>query len=355
MRINSLTLKDFRNYSDETVKFSPYTNIIYGNNAQGKTNLLEAVYMFSQGKSCRANSDKEVIKFGSGFAVIKSDFSNSERDFSAAIRINRNEKKKIFINNVAISKLSMLLTYFNAVMFSPEDLELVKGAPGIRRKFVDTSISQLYPNYLSTLIDYSRILKEKNSLLKDLRFKNMTKDAMLSVWNVQLAEKAETITAYRHRFFDDIAGFVSDIHKNISNENLFVKYCPNVEENILQTLENNQKREIENGSAMYGSHRDDIDFIINEKTAKLYASQGQQRTIVLSVKLALTEYINYIKDEYPVLLLDDIMSELDIKRRTFLSEKITDKQVLITCTDADIVRNASAAKLIYVSEGTVKY
>ena len=166
MYISSLSLSDFRNYSAESVSFSPYTNIICGNNAQGKTNLLEAVYMFSQGRSYRTKSDRELIRFGGDHAVIKSEFSSLKRDFSAVIRINRDDKKKISVNNIAISKLSMLMSYFNTVMFSPEDLELVKGAPGIRRKFTDSAISQLYPNYLSVLIDYYKILKQKNTLLK---------------------------------------------------------------------------------------------------------------------------------------------------------------------------------------------
>lgn len=353
MHINSLSLTNFRNYTDEKVSFSPFTNIIYGNNAQGKTNLLEAVYMFSQGRSYRANSDKELILFGCDHTIIQSDFSSSQRDFSAKIRIGRDDKKKITVNNVAISKLSMLISYFNVVMFSPEDLELVKGSPGIRRKFTDSAISQLYPNYLATLIDYDKILKQKNILLKDLRFERKSSDAMLSVWNTQLAEKAEIIRKYRDEFFLGISDFVTNIHKNISNEDLKIIYKPNIDTDILKKLEDNQTREIENGASLYGIHRDDAEFILNEKPAKIYASQGQQRTCVLSLKLAQTEYIEHLKDEYPVLLLDDIMSELDTKRRTFLSEKIENKQVLITCTDADLVKTSSNTCILSVENGKI--
>lgn len=354
MYIRSLSLTNFRNYTNERVEFSPYTNIIYGNNAQGKTNLLEAVYMFSQGRSYRADSDKELILFGNDFTSIKSEFSALNRDFSAAIHISRNAKKKITINNISISKLSMLMSYFNVVMFSPEDLELVKGSPGIRRKFTDSAISQLYPNYLASLIDYNKILKQKNILLKDLKTKHIKSDAMLSVWNEQLAEKGRIIYKYRAKFFEDISPFISNIHNNISGENIKITYCPNCEDDILDKLEQNQSREIENGSSLYGIHRDDAEFKLNDKPAKTYASQGQQRTAVLSLKLAQTEYIKSLRDEYPVLLLDDIMSELDISRRTYLSEKIEGKQVLITCTDADLVKTSSSTRILSVKNGIIK-
>ncbi|MCH5184664.1 MAG: DNA replication/repair protein RecF [Oscillospiraceae bacterium] len=353
MRINSLLLNNFRNYTDERVEFSPLTNIIYGNNAQGKTNLLEAVYMFTQGRSYRTSSDRELIMFGSEFASVKSDFSSLSRDFSAVIRISRDAKKKITVNNVSVSKLSMLMSYFNAVIFSPEDLELVKGSPGRRRRFIDGAISQLYPNYLAALIDYYKILKQKNMLLKDLKIKHIHSDTVLSVWNSQLAEKGTVIRRYRSEFFEGISPFVTEIHGNISGEDMKIEYRPNCDGDILERLENNQSREIENGAALYGIHRDDAEFMINGRSAGIYASQGQQRTAVLSLKLAQTEYIENLKDEYPVLLLDDIMSELDTSRRAYLSGSIGNKQVLITCTDADLVKVESDTRILSVDNGRV--
>lgn len=365
MNINSLTLTDFRNYEKEKIEFSPYTNIIYGNNAQGKTNLLEAVAMFSHGRSSRTRSDRELIRFGAHRACIECEFDSGVREHSAYMKILKNGKKQIKVNDVPIAKLSMLMNYFNTVMFSPEDLDLIKGAPSVRRRFLDLAISQMLTGYLSTLIEYSKALVQKNSLLKLLRANGKTSDDLLSVWNAQLCRAGVKLMTYRKDFIDKLSTFAEDIHSEISREKLKIIYAPSMDytecdektayEYMLGKLEKEQRREIENGSSSYGVHRDDIKITINENDAKLFASQGQQRTAVLSMIMAQTEYIYSVKDEYPVLLLDDIMSELDKSRRTFLSQRIKDKQVLITCTDADLVGTSDNVRLFEVKNGKIIY
>lgn len=341
MIVKSLSVANFRNYKQEKINFSENTNVIYGNNAQGKTNLLEAVYLFSHGKSHRAKSDSELVGFGQDFARLTLEFADKDREYRAAFYLEANGKKRVKINNVPITKLSMLMRYLNVVMFSPEDLDIIKGAPQVRRKFLDEAISQLYPVYLKTLISYHKNLAQKNNLLKKLRLQGKTEDDMLSVWNEQIAEDGSRIMETRRDFVDAISRFAAEIHKNISGEKLDLYYAPSVEcdeinkENFLAKLNQGMAREIENGSSLYGIQRDDLRIYINDREAKIYASQGQQRTAVLSLKMAQMEHINETREEYPVLLLDDIMSELDISRRQFLTEKIKGKQVIITCTDAE--------------------
>lgn len=359
MYISSLSLSNFRNYSSEKIEFSPYTNVIYGDNAHGKTNILEAVYIFSQGRSHRAKSDRELIKFNEDFAKLSLDFHDSGRDYKAVIRMVKNGKKNISVNHVQITKLSMLMNYLNVVMFSPEDLDLVKGSPSSRRRFIDSSVSQLYPGYLTSLIDYHKALGQKNSLLKTLKFKGIKSDVMLSVWNEQLAIEASKIMEYRREFVNLIDKFASKIQKEISGETLKISYSPGIrceetdKSSIFRYLERNQRREIDFAAAQIGIQRDDLNISINGKEARVYASQGQQRTAALSMKIAQADYIQSVKGEYPVLLLDDIMSELDINRRMYLSQKIRDKQVLITSTDTDLIESTQDTRLLHIKNGSV--
>lgn len=359
MHISSLTLNNFRNYENAHIEFSPNTNLIYGNNAQGKTNILEAVYLFATGRSHRAKSDKELIRFGSDFARLSISFCDNEREYTSCMQFRTNGKKSITVNNVPIKRLSQLMSYLNVVMFSPEDLSLVKGSPSARRRFCDSAISQLHAGYLSHLIDYNKVLMQKNSLLKTLRRTGSHSDPTLSIWNEQLAEHGHRIMQYRYDFINSISIFVSAIQEEISGEELRIDYMPNIKsdnftkESFLSHLESRQAREIDFASALYGVQRDDFSITINGNDAKSYGSQGQQRTATLAMKIALADYINSQKGEYPVLLLDDIMSELDINRRLYLSQKIRDKQVLITSTDTDVAKNTNETKLFRVDNGII--
>ena len=361
MYISSLSLNNFRNYDNAVIEFSPNTNLIYGNNAQGKTNILEAIYLFAHGRSHRARMDKELIRFGCDFAQISIAFHDNSRDYTASIRFLKNGKKSIKINNIQIKKLSQLMSYLNVVMFSPEDLNLVKGSPSSRRRYCDTAISQLHSGYLSELISYNKVLMQKNTLLKTLKQNKAKTDATLSIWNEQLAEHGTKIMQYRMDFINSLREFVCAIQQEISSEKLEISYKPGIKldaiskEAFFEYIEKRQQREIELASALYGIQRDDIDLYINGTDAKVYGSQGQQRTVTLSLKIALADYFYSKKGEYPILLLDDIMSELDINRRMYLSKKIRNKQVLITSTDTDIVQNTQNTKLFKVENGKITY
>ena len=360
MHITSLAVENFRNYEKEYIELCPTTNVFYGDNAQGKTNLLEAVYLFSYGRSHRARTDNELIKFGKNSYKAELSFSDSQRDYKAVIRCFKEHKKQIKINNVYITKLSMLLNYFNVVMFSPEDLGLIKGAPSDRRRFVDSAISQLYPKYFANLINYNKTLLEKNSLLKKLKQNGVRNDVTLSVWNEQLAEYGTLIYNYRREFLNTLKTVSKPIHKEISNEDFDIVYTPGLKigendtkEHFYNLLEEHQSREIDMGASVIGVQRDDFKTYINGKEARIFGSQGQQRTCVLTLKMAQTEHIKSVKEEYPVLLFDDIMSELDINRRKYLWERITDKQVLLTCTDTDILKSTDNTKLFKISDGRI--
>ena len=315
--------------------------------------------MFSLGRSHRAKTDRELIKFGKDFAKLRLSFHDAERDYKATLQLFKNGKKSIKINHVQITKLSMLMNYLNVVMFSPEDLDLVKGAPSARRRYMDSSVSQLYPRYLTSLIDYHKALAQKNSLLKELRAKGAKSDVMLSVWNEQLAIEASKIMEYRSDFIQLVNDYASKIQREISREELKIQYSPGIKtddtdkSSIFRYLEKNQRREIEFASAQVGVQRDDLSISVNGTDARAYCSQGQQRTAALSMKIAEADYLKSIKGEYPVLLLDDIMSELDINRRAYLERRIRGKQVLITSTDTDIVKSTDNTRLIHIKNGSV--
>lgn len=358
MEVKRLTLKNFRNYSEETIEFSPRTNLIYGDNAQGKTNILEAVYLAANGRSHRAKADTQMVKFGEEYARVQVEFADRNRTYKIVIGLLPGNKKSVKINDVPINKLSVLVNYLNVVMFSPEDLELIKGSPRMRRHFMDTSISSLSPRYLSELVTYHKVLAQKNNLLRSARLGNKKAEDNIDVWNIQLAAAGVRIMKERQSFIDGLSKEALPIHKDIAGSELRIEYSPSFEIEILESanpemsflarLEEVKKREIENGSALYGIQRDEIRFFIDNNEAKIYASQGQQRTVVLCMKLALTEYIKRRRDEYPVLLFDDIMSELDEKHRLYLADSIRDKQVLLTCTDRE---ESKAAKIIKIENG----
>lgn len=355
MHITSLTLKNFRNYTLEHINFSPGTNLIYGDNAQGKTNILEAIYLFSHGRSHRAKQDSELIAFDAPYSMQEISFFSQGRDFHSQMLINKNGKKMIKVNNIAITKLSKLMSYLNIVLFSPEDLSLIKGSPSVRRRFMDSAISQLYPNYLASLISYQKALVQKNSLLKNLKKTGAKGDSGLSAWNQILASDGEKIMKYRNEFIKTLSGFSKAIQNEISSEELSIEYDPNINasEDIFEFLENHQRREIEYASSLFGIQRDDIKITVSGHDTRIFSSQGQQRTAALSLKIAQADFIQSVKNEYPILLLDDIMSELDKKRRSYLWNKIRDKQVLITCTDIDDFEISDKVKKIRVKNGKV--
>lgn len=362
MIIKKIELINFRNYICQSAEFSEGTNIIYGDNAQGKTNLLEAMYIFSTAHSHRSQIDKEMISFDSDYAKVKISFISNERDFDGEITLYRNKAKTISLNGVSIKKISLLPEYFRAVLFSPEDMNLVKEGPELRRKFLDQAISSLKPNYFTILQNYNLALKQKNMLLKSIKQKpNLI--STLPVWNHHLADYGARMTLYRKSFIDTFKDYVNKNQTEITKgeENLEMTYRPSLKtddyynnkalyNSFMDRQQALEKAEIEKGTALCGPHRDDIDFNINSYDARHFGSQGQQRTIVLCLKLALMEIINDKTGEYPILLLDDVMSELDQSRRDYISSKIENKQVMITSND----KIANGKKYFKIEKGNIE-
>ncbi len=352
MYIKSLTLKNFRNYDEQSLIFDASTNVFQGNNAQGKTNLLEALYLFSMGKSFRTHQDAEMIRFGESYTKAELCFCDRNREHTLEIIILRDKKKQIKINGLTISRLSELIGHLNVVLFYPEELGLVKEGPYIRRRFMDVALSQLRPGYYHTLGRYQRVVDQRNRLIKRIRMNSAGGITdTVSVWNEKLTDYGMELIAYRQAFMERLNVLAQKAHFEASGENLEIFYKPRFEsrEAFLDKLQTGFERELEQGYTLYGPHREDFDIYINGREAKIFGSQGQQRSAVLSLKLAQADLLFDEYGEYPVLLLDDIMSELDQTRRAYLAGKIPDKQVFITCTELDAL--LTKGKIFTVSAG----
>ena len=359
MLVKKIYLENFRNYEKLELDFSPEVNYIYGNNGQGKTNIVEAIYMFAALKSHRVNHDFEMIKDGCEFSRIEMDFENKDRSFNASIVLSKNQNRRIKVNDVLAAKNSDLIGKFNAVIFSPEDFSVIKDGPLERRRFTDIAISQIKPNYFNCLLKYKEILRQKNLILKD----TSGFSAMLDIYNESLSEVAADIIFYRHKFYEFISSKVGLLHKQVTltNDKFEIVYEPcvpftdrkNVKKEILKKLERVREKEMLERTSVFGPHREDVSFYINSKKIKEYASQGQQRTSILILKLAQAEYIREISGEYPVLLLDDILSELDSNRRKYFLSEIKNKQVIITSTDKGSFGRRKDTKLIHIDNAKV--
>lgn len=342
MKIKSITLRNFRNYADESIIMGDGINLFYGENAQGKTNILEAVYLFSSAKSHRGAKDKELIRFSSDEAQISMKFYSQQRLQEAKMCFFKNKNKQLFMNEIEQKKNKALLGVFSTVIFSPEDLNLIKDGPDERRKFMDIDISQLRPNYYKILKDYGRVLEMRNNLLK----KEKIDQTLLEVYNTKLAKYGAKIMIHRQLFIDKMKQKAKEIYFFISDkkEELSIIYSPSIEKTyelkekeIVSKLYEalSSKEDILKRATLKGPHRDEVLFLIDGKEAKSYCSQGQQRSIVLSLKLAEFVFMEEVLGEPPVLLLDDILSELDAKRREKLISFIKDNQTIITCTDKE--------------------
>ncbi len=358
MFVKEIKLKNFRNYQDLNIELNPKINIFTGLNAQGKTNLLESIFITSIGKSFRSKSDKDTIKFGEEFAYIKLDVSNEKVTDKIEMRIDKNGKKSILINGISIKKHSELMGISLIVSFSPDDLAILKNSPAERRRFIDVELCQLSNVYYYNLKQYNTILKQRNMLLKSLKHDPKQRDSLF-VWDMQLVEYGCKVIDARESFIKEIAIMAKGIHKDITNgrEDLQVLYKPNVtKDNFLEKLEKSIDRDIFTGSTSVGVHKDDINFFINGIDVRLFGSQGQQRTTALCLKLAEIELIKESKNREPILLLDDVLSELDKERQGFLIDKIDDIQVILTCTGVDdfIDRFKSKYKIFYVEDGNIE-
>lgn len=354
MNITKIKLENFRNYNNQEISFNKGINVIYGDNAQGKTNILEAIFLCSMGKSFRTNKDKELIKLSEDFAKINIEYEKSDR--KGKIEYIISNKKIISINGVKIKKLSELLGNINSIIFSPDDMGILKDGPQKRRKFLNMLISQLRPRYLFNLNDYNKTLEQRNNYLRQIKYENKPKN-MIDIWNEKLANHAQIIYEYRREFVDKILKKIVDIHKNITNnsEEIKINYISDFKnkEEYIRKLNEKLNKDIERGYTSTGIHKDDFEVYINGKNINLYGSQGQFRTAILSLKLSELYVIYDEIGEYPILLLDDFMSELDEKRRKKFVENITDAQVILTGTHKLILENFDY-NIYNVKDGQVK-
>ena len=353
MWIKKIKLKDFRNYENQEINLNKNINVFYGENAQGKTNIIEAIFLFSIGKSFRTNKDIELVKLGKDIANLEIDFEKSDREGNIKFFIGN--KKNILLNDIKIKKLSDLFGNIHTVIFTPDDINILKGGPQNRRKFLDIMISQLRPNYLHTYNLYLKTLEERNNYLKKLNKENVSED-LLEIWEEQLVNYAKIIANYRNEFIEKIKEKIKDIHNTITGEkeDIKIEYITECldEKFYKKLLEERRKLDIIKGFTTKGIHRDDFIIYINDMPVNIYGSQGQHRTAMLSLKMSELEVIKDDINENPILLLDDFMSELDEKRRNNFMENIKDTQVIITCTDK-LLLNKLDAKIFNVINGKI--
>ena len=357
MILKSVALNHFRNYSDLSLEFDKGTNILYGDNAQGKTNVLESVYVSGTTRSHKGSKDRELIQFGEEEAHIRTVVEKKEKIYQIDMHIKKSRSKGIAINKIPIKRAAELFGILNIVFFSPEDLNIIKNGPSERRRFLDVELCQLDKIYLFHLTNYNRILNQRNKLLKDINFRPELKDT-LPVWDMQLIDYGKKIIASRKKFVNRLNEIVYEIHKKISGdrEELILRYEPDAEEEKLEEeLMKNQERDLKLGMTSVGPHRDDMCFLIRDIDIRKFGSQGQQRSCALSLKLSEIELVKESIQETPVLILDDVLSELDSSRQNFLLNSIHDIQTIITCTGLDeFVNNRfEINKVFKVVNGTV--
>ena len=361
MKATCLELKNFRNIENAALFFDSGMNIIYGQNAQGKTNVIEALWLFSVAKSFRAAREREIITHGMPQSEQRLLFENEVRQNEIKINIARGERKKIFKNGVKIAKTRELIGNFYSVLFCPEHLSLVKDGPGERRRFLDMALCQLKPRYMALLEEYNRLLLQKNSLLKDRAGKSLD---TLDIWNEKLSAAGAQIALQRLEYVGLLQKYAENVLYELSGgaENITIDYIfcgealkepRDLKSELLSLFDRNRQRELKEGVCLFGPHRDDLEIKINGFSARLFASQGQQRSCVLALKAAEADILYTQTGEAPVMLLDDVLSELDGVRQKFLIQKIIKKQVIITCCEPEHNLKGLEAKLFYVKSGRI--
>lgn len=385
MRVNAIHLLRFRNHSDTQIGIDSDISVFFGENAQGKTNILEAIYICSCLRSHRTSKDTDMIKHGSDDYEIELDYydyeqknkNNDDNRYIEKISVSFYEsvagdpgriknKRIVRQNGIILDKMSEFMGLFNAVIFAPEDLMMIKEGPAIRRRFIDILISQIRASYFNDLLMYNKILAQRNSMLKQMRENRIEKDyEQIIIWDISLSQVAARIITTRNYFVDKISEIAAKYHKKISSgkEELNVKYKTisgisntdseiDVKNKIMEKLKNIFYEDIERGNTTVGPHRDDLEITLDGEGIKPFSSQGQQRTAVLSLKIAELEVIKIETGNTPVLLLDDVMSELDSKRRKMLLSSIGDAQIILTTTDQshvgkDIIKNSPGRSIHY--------
>lgn len=381
MEIKKLELQNFRIYRQESLNFSPGLNIFFGQNAQGKTNLVEAIYVVATGKSFRTNLDKELCNWETcdlGYKI-QTQVKAKNGEFKLLVEYDPVKGKRIAFNETPLAKRSELLGFLTVVIFTPEDLNIVKGGPSHRRRFIDMELAQINPSFRGILVDYTRVLRQRNNLLKQYQVQPKS-PGLKEVFDLQLTALAARLLAKRIEALQRISQYAGELHQIISNrkEKLALEYVssfpiwdnrrtrildntwelaiPEVGLVLEKHLKEKEKDEIKRGSSLFGPHRDDLNLLVNGKDVRTFGSQGQQRTAALALKLAELEYMREQTGEYPVLLLDDVLSELDIERRKYLMN-IVQKQIQIIVTSTDLTYFDSGqlkeAEIFHVQQGQV--
>lgn len=358
MYVESVELNQYRNYDSVKVDFSPGINILYGDNAQGKTNLLEAIYVSGTSRSHRGTRDRDLIRFDQDEAHIRLMFRKEDLSHRLDLHLKKKKSKGIAIDGLPIRKVSELFGMLYLVFFSPEDLSIIKNGPSERRRFLDMELSQLDRGYYALMVSYSKLLQERNNLLKQIYYAPSLRET-LDAWDEQLVRTGEAIIAKRDIFVDKIHRMMREIHGSLTGgqEEMEVRYEPSVETYLFgDKLFEQRERDIQSGTTSIGPHRDDIGFLVNGTDIRRYGSQGQQRTAALSLKLSEIRLIEEITGDKPVLLLDDVLSELDHNRQNYLLDSISGIQTIISCTGLDefVQGRITLDRILRVDRGTVQ-
>ena len=358
MFIDSLELSKYRNYENLNISFDPGITILYGDNAQGKTNILEALYIAGTTKSHRGSKDKDIIKFDEEEAHIRLKTTKNDIGHKIDVHLRKNKNKYIAIDGISIKKSGELLGLINMIFFSPEDLSIIKNGPSQRRRFMNLELCELNKLYFDNYINYNKALEQRNTLLKQIVSDNKLKDT-LDIWDDYIIQYGTEVIKERQHFIDRLNEIVKVIHDHLTGgrEKIEIKYEKNVSiEDYEKVLQKKRDIDMRYQSTQTGPHRDDMCFYINGIDVRTYGSQGQQRTAALSLKLAEIELVKSIINDTPVLLLDDVMSELDSNRRNYLLESIKDIQTVVTCTGYDdfIKSRLTIDKIYEVINGSIK-
>ena len=359
MYIESLELKNFRNYEELSIVLDPGTNILYGDNAQGKTNVLEAVYLCGTTKSHRGSKDKEMIRFEQDESHIRMMVKKDGVSHKIDMHLKKNKAKGIAIDGIPIRKAAELFGIVNLVAFSPEDLNIIKNGPSERRRFMDLELCQLNKVYLQELTSYNKVLNQRNKLLKDIGFQPGLTET-LDVWDMQLVSYGKKIISLRRQFMEELGEIIRQIHSNLTGkkEEIRLLYEPDVEEKVFEEkLQSAREKDLLFRVTSVGPHRDDFCVQTNGIDIRKYGSQGQQRTAALSLKMSEIYLVEKVTKDHPVLLLDDVLSELDSSRQNYLLQSIHNIQTVITCTGLDelIENNFSIDRVFRVTEGKIDF
>ena len=353
MNINNISINNFRNLKNILIKPCDAVNVIYGENAQGKTNFIEAVWLFTGAKSFRGARDSELVSSSETVATLKTNFFLDKRNQTCEIKIEKN--RTAVLNGIPLQSVSQLAGNICAIIFSPSDLNLITEGPNVRRKFLDTAICQLYPAYIDKLKVYNRALAQRNFVLKDLRYHSEL-SGLVEVFENNIATVGAEIIRYRNRYVERLSEFVPIIYGGFTGgkENLKIEYISNGSpdsEKFRQSLKNARKDDIITLSTSIGPHRDNVEIKINDMSIRIFGSQGQKRSAALSLKLSEAEVIKLITKQQPIALLDDVMSELDPGRQNYILNNINNRQVFITCCDPSNIKNLVGGKIFKMQDG----